>query len=45
MWILRDQILLDYLQGDIHSKLETLALHFNSLTKIEENTFGDLQVC
>ncbi|XP_031631630.1 chaoptin isoform X2 [Contarinia nasturtii] len=30
-------------QGDIHSKLETLALHFNSIKAIEESTFADLK--
>ncbi|XP_055324765.1 chaoptin [Sitodiplosis mosellana] len=30
-------------QGDIHSKLEILALHYNSMKKIEENTFVDLK--
>lgn len=31
-------------QSDIHSKLESLALHFNSITKIEENSFVGLKV-
>lgn len=39
-----DSIFIVILQGDIHSKLETLALHFNSITKIEENTFVGLKV-
>lgn len=34
----------NHFQGDIHSKLETLALHFNSMTNIVENTFVGLKV-